>query len=149
MASSSSDWPVHQLWQPSGGNPRTELDVVFFHGLQLTASDINDAWTSTWTQRGYDNVCWPQEWLPFDLGEAVRIFSVSYDVHVVTSPHDHVSEVADNLFQNLMDRRYDWQRPIVLVGHSFGGLVLKSLLVKLEKESTIRGPNNPFSKDGI
>jgi len=106
MASSSSDWPVHQLWQPSGGNPRTELDVVFFHGLQLTASDINDAWTSTWTQRGYDNVCWPQEWLPFDLGEAVRIFSVSYDVHVVTSPHDHVSEVADNLFQNLMDRRY-------------------------------------------
>jgi hypothetical protein len=107
MASSSSDWPVHQLWSPSGGNPRTELDVVFFHGLQLTASDINDAWTSTWTQRGYDNVCWPQEWLPFDLGEAVRIFSVSYDVHVVTSPHDHVSEVADNLFQNLMDRRRD------------------------------------------
>jgi hypothetical protein len=50
----------------------TELDVVLFHGLQLTASDINDAWTSTWTQRGHDNVCWPREWLPFHLGEAVR-----------------------------------------------------------------------------
>jgi hypothetical protein len=42
----------------------------------------------------------------FDLGEAVRIFSVSYNVHVVTSPHDHVSEIAHNLFQNLMNPRY-------------------------------------------
>jgi hypothetical protein len=104
-----SDWPVHQLWPPSGDKRRTDLDIVFFHGLQLTANDINLAWISTWTQRGHDIVCWPQEWLPCDLGEqgeAVRIFSVSYDVHVLTSPHDHVSEVADNLFQNFVDCRY-------------------------------------------
>jgi len=82
------------------------LDIVFFHGLQLTANDIDHPWTSTWTQRGRGYVCWPQEWLPYDLEEAVRIFSVSYDVHVLTSPHDHVSEIADNLFQNFVDRRY-------------------------------------------
>ncbi len=98
---------MHQLWPPFGDEGRTDLDiVVLFHGLQLTANDINHAWTSTWTQRDHDNVCWPQEWLPCDLEEAVRIFSVSYDVHVVTSPHDHVSEIADNLFQNFVDRRY-------------------------------------------
>jgi hypothetical protein len=102
-----SDWPVHQLWPPSEGKRRTELDVVFFHGLQLTASDISDAWSSTWTQRGHDDVCWPREWLPFDLGEAVRIFSVSYNAHVVTSPHDHVSEIAHNLFQTLINPRYE------------------------------------------
>jgi hypothetical protein len=96
---------VHQLWPSSGDNRRTDLDIVLFHGLQLTANDINHAWTSSWTQRGDDNVCWPQEWLPYDLGEAVRIFSVSYNVHVVTSPHNHVSEIADNLFQNFVDPR--------------------------------------------
>jgi hypothetical protein len=101
-----SDWPVHQLWPPSGGKQNTELDVVLFHGLQLTADDSSDAWSSTWTQRGHDAVCWAREWLPYDLGEAVRIFSVSYNAHVVTSPHGHVSEIAHNLFQNLMDRRY-------------------------------------------
>ncbi len=97
---------MHQLWPPFGDKRRTDLDIVLFHGLQLTANDINHPWTSTWTQRGHDYVCWPQEWLPYDLGEAVRIFSVSYDVHVLTSPHDHVSEIADNLFQNFVDRRY-------------------------------------------
>jgi len=34
----------------------------------------------------------------------------------------------------------------VLIGHSFGGLVLKSLVVKLEKESNIRNPTNPWSE---
>jgi hypothetical protein len=106
MATSSGDWPVHQLWPPSEGKQRTELDLVFFHGLQFTATDTSDAWSSTWTQRGHDDVCWPREWLPYDLGEAVRIFSVSYNAHVVTSPYDHVSEIACNLFQNLMTPRY-------------------------------------------
>jgi hypothetical protein len=97
---------VHQLWPPSEGKRRTELDVVFFHGLQITANDTCDAWSSTWTQHGHDDVCWPQQWLPFDLGEAVRIFSVSYNGHVVTSPHDHVSDIADNLLQTLINPRY-------------------------------------------
>jgi hypothetical protein len=116
---------VHQLWPPSGDKRRTHLDIVFFHGLQLTASDVNRAWTSTWTQRGHDNVCWPQEWLPHDLGESVRIFSVSYDVHVVSTPHDHVSEIADNLFQNFVDRRYR------VIFRSQNGMLPKRRLVYL------------------
>ncbi len=102
-----SEWPVHQLWPPPEGEQRTELDVLLFHGLQFAADCTDDAWSSTWTQRGNNDVCWPEEWLPFDLGEAVRIFSVSYNAHVETSPHDHVSEIAHNLFQNLMDCRYE------------------------------------------
>jgi len=34
----------------------------------------------------------------------------------------------------------------VLIGHSFGGLVLKSLVVKLKRESTIRNRPNPWSE---
>jgi len=98
---------VYPLWLPPEGNPSTELDVVLFHGLQLTAKDTSDAWSSTWTQRGHDDVCWPQKWLASDLRNAVRIFSVSYNAHVVTSPHEHVSEIADNLIQTLINPRYN------------------------------------------
>jgi len=42
--------------------------------------------------------------------------------------------------------RYEWHYPIVLIGHSFGGLVLKSLVVKLKRASTIRNPTNSWSK---
>ncbi|KAH9550487.1 hypothetical protein CY35_10G074800 [Sphagnum magellanicum] len=145
MAASSSDWPLHQLWPPSGGKQRTELDVVLFHGLQLTANDSSDAWSSTWTQRGHDDVRWPQEWLPFDLAEAVRIFSISYNAHNLFPLH-HVSQITQNLFQTLMNPRYEWHHPIVLIGHSFGGLVLKSLVVELKRASTIQNPTNSWSK---
>ncbi len=97
---------MHQLWPPPEGKRRSELDVLLFHGFQLTATDTSDAWSRTWTKRGHDDVCWPREWLPYDLGEAVRIFSISYNAHVVTSPHDHISEIADNLFRTLMSPRY-------------------------------------------
>ncbi len=93
---------MHQLWPPPEGKQRTELDVLLFHGLELTPNDSTAAWSTTWTQRHNDHVCWPREWLPFDLGEAVRIFSVSYNVRV----YDNVSEIAHNLFHNLMDSRY-------------------------------------------
>jgi hypothetical protein len=76
---------VHQLWPPPEGNQRTEFDVIFFHGLQVSANDTSDAWWSAWTQRDHDDVCWPQEWLPYNLGEAVRIFSISYNVHLPLS----------------------------------------------------------------
>jgi len=33
---------------------------------------------------------------------------------------------------------YKWHHPIVLIGHSFGGLVSKSLVIKLKKKSTIK-----------
>jgi hypothetical protein len=32
----------------------------------------------------------------------VSIFSVSYNAHVVTSPHGHVSYIAENLVKTLM-----------------------------------------------
>ncbi len=38
--------------------------------------------------------------------------------------------------------RYKWHHPIVLIGHSFGGLVSKSLVVKLKRKSTIRNRIN-------
>jgi hypothetical protein len=39
--------------------------------------------------------------------------------------------------------RYEWHHPIVLIHHSFGGLVLKSLVVKLK---TMKSGTNAWSK---
>jgi hypothetical protein len=40
------------------------------------------------------------------FGEAVRIVSLSYNAHVVTSPHGHVSKIAENLVKTLMIPTY-------------------------------------------
>jgi hypothetical protein len=42
--------------------------------------------------------------------------------------------------------RYEWHHRIVLIGHSFGGLVLKSMLVKLKRASTIRNHTDSWLK---
>jgi hypothetical protein len=42
--------------------------------------------------------------------------------------------------------RYEWHYPIVLIGHSFGGLVLKSLVVKLKWRLTIDNAIDSWSK---
>ncbi len=98
---------MHQLWPPPERNESTELDVLLFHGLQLTSDYTDCTWRSTWSQRGNENVCWPEEWLPLDLEKAVRVFSLSYNAHVEFSPYEHVSEIVHNLLQNLMHSRYD------------------------------------------
>jgi hypothetical protein len=88
------------------------MDVVLFCGLQLTVNDNGDAWRGhawrgTGTQQGHDDVCWLEEWLPIDLGEVVPIFSISYNAHVLeSSPPGHVSHVANNVYQTLINPRY-------------------------------------------
>jgi hypothetical protein len=42
--------------------------------------------------------------------------------------------------------RYEWHHPIVLIGHSFGGLVLKSLVVKLKMRLAIENATDSWSK---
>ncbi len=42
--------------------------------------------------------------------------------------------------------RYEWHHPIVLIGHSFGGLVLKSLVVKLK---TMESGTDAWSKAAV
>ncbi|CAM6024289.1 unnamed protein product [Sphagnum balticum] len=73
-----SIWPeVNQLWPPEGDKRVTNMDVVFF-------SDLEDERTAplagkpgeTWVQKGHREVCWPQQWLPEDLGSNVRIFEI-------------------------------------------------------------------------
>ncbi|KAH8955480.1 hypothetical protein BDL97_08G141200 [Sphagnum fallax] len=141
-APSSSGWhsnvkyPVHDL-NPTCNSNNPNLTIVFFHGI---AFGTNDEWKETWTTRPTNNreecICWPEKWLPEDLNNNVRILSLSYDSNILGSVHNDVTEIGKNLIQSLIaNSSYQslWDGPVALIAYSFGGLVLKSLVVEVRK----------------
>ncbi|CAK9219803.1 unnamed protein product [Sphagnum troendelagicum] len=129
-------YPVHDL-NPSCTSKNPNLTIIFFHGITY---GIDDNWKQTWTTRPMDDkdecICWPQMWIPKDLNDNVKILSLSYDSNVVTSVHNDVTEIGRNLIQSLViNSRYEalWDGPVAMVAYSFGGLVLKSLVVEMHK----------------
>lgn len=145
MTSSGSPgviYPVHQLHpDPELRNldHRHDLTLIFFHGF----SNGTDAWEKTWIQRENPYVCWPRNWLHNDeadegLGDNILVLSISFDGNP-RGAHESVEEIGKNLLQSLVNNKspkwnfhQDLQK-IVLVGHSFGGLVIKSLMVEVDK----------------
>jgi hypothetical protein len=53
------------------------MDVVFFSDFKYKRTPPKH-WEpgETWVQKGNPEVCWPQRWLPEDLGSNVRIFEI-------------------------------------------------------------------------
>ncbi len=52
------------------------MDVVFFSDLEYQTRELLWKPGETWVQKGHLEVCWPQQWLPEDLGSNVRIFEI-------------------------------------------------------------------------
>ncbi|CAM6033166.1 unnamed protein product, partial [Sphagnum compactum] len=151
--SDSKPFTTQQLWPPTKGMyPITKaiVTIILFHGLQMP--DARDAWKTTWTNNS--NVCWPQEWLPEDLGkEKVRVLSMSYDSTATRWVKNqgntkHVQDIGSELLESFVTTK-EWQldvdQTIVLIGHSFGGLVIKSLMVKAH-QAAHRRPANQLDK---
>ncbi len=67
---------VKQLWPPEGDRRVTNMDVVFFSDLEDETRELVGKPGETWVQKGHPEVCWPQQWLPEDLGSNVRIFEI-------------------------------------------------------------------------
>ncbi|CAK9877270.1 unnamed protein product [Sphagnum jensenii] len=133
---------VHQLWPLEDHVRSTNFDVVFFHGLHGPSE--KEAWKSTWTQLDDPQDCWPQNWLPQDLGENVRVLAISYDACPIQSEEkgiiDDVSEIGKNILQTLVlsdEWRLGRQHGFVLIGHCFGGLVIKSLVEEAYKRARL------------
>ncbi|CAK9221129.1 unnamed protein product, partial [Sphagnum troendelagicum] len=137
------NYPVRDL-NPDCTSKNPNLTIIFFHGITY---GIDDAWKQTWTTRPIDGKeeCWPQMWIPKDLNDNVKILSLSYDSNVAASVHNDVTEIGQNLIQSLVtDSRYEtlWDRPVAMVAYSFGGLVLKSLVVEMHKHVSQQQTNN-------
>jgi hypothetical protein len=125
--------PVHNVYPNDRILNHPDLVIIFFHGI-VPRNKMEFAWKETWTSsptNGEESIFWPERWLPNDIGNNVQILSLSYN-----DIHDDVTEIGRNLLESLVaNARYAtlWFAPIVLVGYSFGGLVLKSLVVDVHK----------------
>ena len=97
---------MRQVWPPPNHQRVSNFDVVFFHGLQF-GDKTDNIWRSTWLQRDTE-LCWPEQWLPQDLGESVRVLLLSYDAHATRlhggGNNDDVAEIAKNFMENLVNR---------------------------------------------
>ncbi|KAI1127147.1 hypothetical protein F5Y10DRAFT_293068 [Nemania abortiva] len=116
---------LHELYPVSNSKQssprRVDLDIVLVHGL----SGDN---TTTWEAE--DKTVWPRDLLPKNLGKTkIRVLSFEYSGSIrSTSSRAGINDAAQNLLQELKDKRDDLRskyRPIVFVGHSLGGVIIK------------------------
>ncbi|CAM6117100.1 unnamed protein product [Calypogeia fissa] len=126
-----------ELYRPQG---MPKMQILFFHGFQLGDGDYDDAHISTW-KCGDNTGIWPQAWLPKEFPEA-HILSVSYNARMKkTSTHGNVRLfiLGENLLSDLLQEKVGQEPhcPVILVGHSFGGLVMKELCVQASHQTAI------------
>ncbi|KAM7210016.1 Alpha/Beta hydrolase fold [Rhypophila decipiens] len=106
-----------------GGDAHTA--IIFVHGLGANPS-------ATWTSEG---TCWITDFLPGDLQDRglqsrVRLFMFNYKSFWLRRSNLQLSETASALLQELASDELLADN-IILVGHSYGGLVIKKALAML------------------
>lgn len=97
-----------------------ELDVVLIHGLDGDAR-------STWQNDDDPDAFWPR-WLAEDF-PSIRIWAVDYEAAptLYKGTAMPISDRANNLLQAIRVRKIGTS-PMVLMGHSMGGLLIKQML---------------------
>ncbi|MCL1869159.1 MAG: alpha/beta hydrolase [Promicromonosporaceae bacterium] len=93
----------------------TKTPVVFIHGLWLAASSWQP-WVDLFAERGYDPIAptWPGEGLTVAEARANPEAAAGYGINEVT---EHYAQIIDGL-----------EEQPILVGHSFGGMIVEKLL---------------------
>jgi len=99
------------------------VDFIFVHGL-------GGGSRKTWSKSTSGSSYWPQEWLPRDPAfKDVRIHTFGYDSDWVKGKESclNIHHFGKSLLCEMSTSPYlgDAETPIVLIGHSMGGLVIK------------------------
>ncbi|KAL3691119.1 hypothetical protein R1sor_004770 [Riccia sorocarpa] len=127
------------MYEPDD-NSKVELELIFFPG---TANDR--AYKSTWMSKdGKD--CWLQTWLPQAFPTA-RILAVS--LLAVDEEEFDLELNCENLIDAITSyhQKASW-RPLILVGHCKGGLIIKRLCNKIQEE-VAKNPTNADQLQGF
>ena len=96
-------------------------DVIFFHGLDGDAIE-------TWHPKGEPDSFWPY-WLCKDFPN-LRVWSVNYDSRSISWSKDKpmpLGTTANNILTRLTNAGIG-KNPLILIGHSLGGLVCKQIM---------------------
>lgn len=109
---------MHILFEPT---EPPALDIVAIHGL---GGDPFDTWTHT------NKTLWLRDFLPADIPNA-RIMTFGYDAGALRAPKDRALPMAEALLLAIRNKRPGTakKRPLFLIGHSLGGIVIKEALV--------------------
>ncbi|KAG0617168.1 hypothetical protein M758_5G169600 [Ceratodon purpureus] len=122
---------VHQLHPVGDVSTSVRATLVFFHGFHK----VPEEWRRSWMARD-NKVVWPQTWLPEDLGPGnIRVLSVSFDANL--SGNFNRFETGKDLIRRLVLsprlKLGEIEEKIFLVGHSFGGVMIKSLVTEVRR----------------
>ncbi|KXG50320.1 uncharacterized protein PGRI_062870 [Penicillium griseofulvum] len=102
------------------------VDLIFVHG-------VNGGSQSTWTKDGDPSMFWPREWLSKDHAfQDVRIHTFGYASDIAQGSVLNIPDFALSLLYSIHDSPVilrESKVPLILVGHSMGGLVIKKAFI--------------------
>lgn len=104
------------------------------HGLNPRSKDDEAHALNTWTE---GDRLWARDDLPKRLPDA-RISLYTYDsLAAYGGSQATFADKADEFLATIRRDRKDWEeRPLILMGHSFGGLLIKQALVNAQQDET-------------
>ncbi|KAL2622466.1 hypothetical protein R1flu_002671 [Riccia fluitans] len=144
----------YKFYEPDPAHAAT-LDIFFFHGLECEGSNLRDPHISSWRSTSEQEEVWPQKWLPEDFPQA-RIISVCYDSYTKqtnTEGRMDLHQIGENLMHEIKwaRKKHGYNRPVILVGHGFGGIVIKKLCIYAQnkQEKSVGGSDMSMFLDSI
>ncbi|KAL3681066.1 hypothetical protein R1sor_024022 [Riccia sorocarpa] len=147
MSSFQINSSLYQLYAPEPPL-KADIDIFFFHGLLLGDPLDHVAHTTTWRSLDKKEEIWPKCWLPSDYSLA-RVITVAYDAYTKTSMtrgRMDLHLIGESLLSDIiLERKIEGSlRPLVLVGHCFGGLVIKQVCLHAKRSLKDERLNNMF-----
>ncbi|KFZ19943.1 hypothetical protein V501_00395 [Pseudogymnoascus sp. VKM F-4519 (FW-2642)] len=116
--------------------PRFSLltSIILVHGLNPKSKDDEAHALNTWTENGR---LWPKDDLPKRLPNA-RISLYVYDPSAVYGGSQATfADKANELLETIRCDREDWEgRPLILMGHSLGGILIEQALINARQNET-------------
>jgi tetratricopeptide (TPR) repeat protein len=120
-----------EIFLLAGSRSSSNTHVIFLHGLGGHPR-------STWQTTRDEAALWPR-WLAEDIG-GLAVWSIGYDAPISrwSGRAMHLADRAENILGRLLTCPELREGIVILIGHSFRGLVIKQLMRTLEIEAKTR-----------
>ncbi|XP_053658830.1 protein SERAC1 [Anopheles marshallii] len=133
-----SDWTVVYPDVPLKADEDVRVGKPSATADGTACSVSGDRWLQEPLESGQRSFCWPMEWLPKDF-PSIRVLGLDYDSSLSQwsatgcpcEKYDgKLQKRAAEFLEKLATSDVGQDRPIIWVGHSMGGLLIKSIMVQ-------------------